>query len=159
MCGPGWMAPRGASARLRRGNGSSSTRSWPPTPPTPTLAPMASTAKIDPPTDSTPTADPFAWDPDPMVLVSRRNRVVVVPTDILRGEMSPEQVKRWSTPISEIGQVGSRQERQVAFVAGVNFLGAHTSVWALRGTAESRRAPHGPRLVIQLEAVSPHKKG
>lgn len=87
--------------------------------------------------------DPFAWEPDPVVLVSRRPRSIVFPADLLRGEPTAEQVKRWNTPPTDIGQAAHRTDAMMAILPGVNFLGTFTSSWLLR-THDGRMAPQGP---------------
>lgn len=89
-----------------------------------------------------PIADPFAWDPDPVVLVSRRNRVLTFPAALLRGEMSDDAVKRYMDPMRDIGAVGTREEKMLALVAGVNFLGTRTTSWGLLKT-QPNHAPTG----------------
>lgn len=89
-----------------------------------------------------PIADPFAWDPDPVVLVSRRNRVLTFPAALLRGEMSDDAVRRYMDPPKDSGAVGTREEKMLAVLAGVNFLGARTTAWSHLRTQQSH-APTG----------------
>lgn len=100
------------------------------------MPPAEKTQHRDP--DQTP-ADPFAWDPDPLVLVSRRNRALYFPGALLRGEATPEQVKAWTNPEA---LSTSRDEKHLALFAGVNFLGAFTSSWLYR-QHDGRSAPQG----------------
>lgn len=88
-----------------------------------------------------PTRDPFAWEDDPLVLVSRRHRAIDFPTALLRGDMSPEAVARYKVPPDQaIG--GGRDSKSLHLIAGVNFLGARTTSWAFRALGPNQ-APQG----------------
>lgn len=89
------------------------------------------------PTDTTPPADPFAWDPDPLVLVSRRPRILYFPRVLATRDATEDDYKRWRSDSSTTAQ---RQEEQMAVGAGVTFLGTHTTSWADLAT----RPGHAP---------------
>lgn len=92
---------------------------------------MPTAAKSDPaddrPVAPTPPTDPFAWDPDPLVVVSRRGRIVMFPADLLREEPSDEQVKSWTT--WKETRAEERDEKQLVFHPGVNFVACRTSAF------------------------------
>lgn len=92
----------------------------------------------------TPPADPFAWDPDPLVLVSRRHRSLTFPAALLRGEMSDDAVRRYLEPPKDPGAVGMREEKTLGLLAGVNFLGTRTTSWALLRTQPQHAPTGGP---------------
>lgn len=100
-------------------------------------------------------ADPFAWDPDPVVLVSRRHRALYIPSGVLRGEPTPAQVKAWTDPAA---LSTARDERHVSLLAGVNFLGAFTSSWLYR-LHDGRAAPQGPPPVDSCVLLWPSTNG
>lgn len=93
--------------------------------------------------EKNPPADLFAWDPDPLVLVSRHNRVLPFPAALLRGDMTDEQVRRHFDPPRDIALAGAKEEETLTLIAGVNFLGARTTSWAYLKTAP-QGAPSGP---------------
>lgn len=128
---------------------------WPRLLPTPTLAAMPLVEKTTtPPPMPPPTADD-AWDPDPIVLVSRRDRSLYFPGALLRGDPSSEQIKVWTNPQ---GRVGERDERFLKLTAGVNFLGTLTSSWLYR-TFDGRTAPQGPPAVDKCILLYPDTNG
>lgn len=93
------------------------------------------------PPDEVPT-DPFAWDPDPVVLVSRRPRILYFPHVLLQRDATPEEVRRWAGANDE-NTAGRRRDEQMFVQAGVTFLGtmmtsspAGCSTWS----ASERRA-------------------
>ena len=88
-------------------------------------------------TADAPTLSP-AWDRDPVVVASRRPRVMYFPGKVLLGDPTPADLKRWSGGDStgmDRGDVAVRIE------AGITFLGAFTTQWALRGVASMAQAP------------------
>lgn len=98
---------------------------------------MAAAEKTPPPVDR------FAWDPDPLVLVSAHNRVLPFPAALLRGDMTDEQVRRHFDPPRDPSLAGAKDEKTLNLIAGVNFLGARTTSWAYLKTAP-QGAPSGP---------------
>lgn len=109
-----------------------------------------------PPTDLH--ADPFAWDRDPMVVVSRRHRVIMYPAALLTREMTADEVAAHFAPPTTPNDVHQRDEKMLALYAGVNFLGAHTSVWHYQKHAE-RNMPQGAPPESALKLVWPFTTG
>lgn len=95
--------------------------------------------------------DPFAWQPDPVVVVSRRNRVLAYPADLVKGDPTPEQVKRWTNPEA---RAEHRNDKMLALIAGVNFIGCRTSSWAYLHTQQGQQ-PQGPPQDSQQVLVWP----
>jgi hypothetical protein len=110
-----------------------------------------------PPADAPP-PDPFAWEPDPMVVVSRRNRSIMFPTALLRGPMSVDDIKRYLEPPRDVNAVGNRDEKMLSLHAGVNFIGCRTSTWLLR-SADGRGAPVGPPPDDKCALLWPYTNG
>lgn len=113
---------------------------------------MAAAEKTAPPVDH------FAWDADPLVLVSRHNRVLPFPAALLRGEMTDEQVRRHFDPPRDISMAGNRDEKTLALIAGVNFLGARTTSWAYLKTIP-QGAPTGAPDQNSMVTVWPYCTG
>lgn len=86
--------------------------------------------KNPPPSDTTP-ADPFAWDPDPTVLVSRRARILYFPKVLASREATDAERSAWR---SQESTIILRGEEQLAVGPGVTFLGTWTTSWADRHT-------------------------
>lgn len=85
-----------------------------------------------------PATAPDGWDPNPIVLVSKRIRIFSFPQDLLLGPVDAEIRKAWRKPES---RAGDRGEISVTINAGVTFLGNRTSAWALRKIDDPGRAP------------------
>ncbi len=91
-----------------------------------------------------------AWDRDPIVVASRRPRVMYFPAKVLLGEPSAADLKKWHGPEAtgmDRGDVAMRIE------AGITFLGAFTTQWMLRGVQSMSQAPKvapGPDLCTVL---------
>ena len=109
--------------------------------------------KNPPPTDSAP-ADPFAWDPDPLVLVSRRARILYFPKVLATRDATDADYQRWH---ADTATIASRQEEQLAVGAGVTFLGTWTTSWndlhTTRGHATSIPDPSKMLLVEPFSRV------
>lgn len=88
---------------------------------------MPQAEKTPPPNDTETARDPFAWDPDPLVLVSRRPRILYFPKVLAQREATDADYKRWRADDST---ALSRHEEQMAVGAGVTFLGCYTTSWA-----------------------------
>ncbi len=110
---------------------------------------MAQTATKTPADELPP--DPFAWQPDPVVVVSRRNRVLAYPADLIKGDPTPEQVRRWTNPEA---RAEHRNDKMLALIAGVNFIGCRTSSWAYLHTQQGQQ-PQGPPQDSQQVLVWP----
>lgn len=82
-----------------------------------------------------PTPALFAWEADPVVVVSRRPRALYYPADLLRGDATPAQVKAWTDP-----KGGEYERKFLALQAGVNFIGVLTSSWLYKNF-DGRSAP------------------
>jgi len=113
---------------------------------TPTLARMPQAEKTPPPTDTT-HADPFAWDPDPLVLVSRRPRILYFPRVLAQREATDRDYQQWREPGSTALH---RQEEQMAVGAGVTFLGCYTTSWADLETARGHATavPNSVKMIL-----------
>lgn len=112
---------------------------------------------VDPDTTEPP-FDPWAWDPDPVVVVSRRPRVLYFPPDLLLREPTEADVKRWTSANGSGGgdiAWSSTLNKQLALGAGVTFLGAYTSSWAYHTTAPGH-APKGPPPPDKMLLVQPY---
>ncbi len=109
---------------------------------------MPQAEKTPPPNDQT-SADPFAWDPDPLVLVSRRPRIIYFPKSLAMREATDADRRAWRTDTSTSVQ---RQEEQMSFGAGVTFLGAYTTSWAdLDARPGQAPATPDPRKMLLVE--------
>lgn len=97
--------------------------------------------------DEPPKPGPFAWDPDPIVVVSRRNRILHFPGALLSGPVSEDQRARWFAPpeglaASAPGLLRNQDQRDLELNYGATFLGVCTSAWKYRA-ADDRNAPRG----------------
>ena len=102
-------------------------------------------------------ADPFAWDPDPVVLVSRRPRILYFPHVLLEREATADELKRWSAD-DEQNTPTRRRDEQFGIQAGVTFLGTYTTSWAdmeTRFGQASSGPAHGARMLL----VEPFVRG
>lgn len=102
--------------------------------------------------DETETAKPdlFAWDPDPVVVVSRRPRVLYFPTDLLLREPTEADVAKWTADTWP-----ATLNKPIAVGAGVTFLGTYTSSWAYL-SATPGNAPKGPPHPEKMRLVQPY---
>jgi hypothetical protein len=116
---------------------------------------MPQAEKNPPPSVDVHAADPFAWDPDPLVLVSRRGRALYFPGALLRAPATDAQVKTWTATEARTGE---RDEKHVALLAGVNFLGALTSTWALRAVV-GHNVPTGAPAPDKCALLWPYTSG
>lgn len=82
--------------------------------------------------------DPFAWTPDPVVAVCRRERVLYVPGVLLRRDPSDAEKRRWRDPA---GRPENRAEVGLRLLIGATFLGAYATSWDLRGVDGPHAAP------------------
>lgn len=87
------------------------------------------------PDDPTPTP---AWDPNPLVVVSRRNRNFLFPAAVLLRDPTPEDLLRWYGPKADPAE---RAEQTVTVLAGITFLGAMTTCWKLKDIRNASEAP------------------
>lgn len=94
--------------------------------------------------------DLFAWDPDPVVVVSRRPRVLYFPPDLLLRDATDKDVALWTSD-----RWSATQNKQLALGAGVTFLGCYTSSWAYHSTAPGH-APKGPPPPDKCILVQPY---
>lgn len=101
-------------------------------------------------TPEAPRADLFAWDPDPVVVVSRRPRVLYFPPDLLSREPTEADVALWTSD-----RWSSTQNKMLAIGAGVTFLGCYTSSWAYLSTTMGH-APKGPPPPDKCILVQPY---
>jgi len=85
-----------------------------------------------------PPANPVAWDRDPIVVASRRARVLYFPAKLLLAEATEADLARWSDKNST-GM--DRGDASVRIEAGITFIGAFTTQWALRNVASFQQAP------------------
>jgi hypothetical protein len=117
----------------------------------PTLPRMAAnpdTARAAP-TSTTPYVP--KWDADPVVLCSRRARIIPFPTVLLLREPTAADLQAINAP-PELGRV--RDESQMTVLAGVNFLGAFTTAWdplmfrAASAQAAPRSAPNTDHCIL-----------
>lgn len=105
---------------------------------------MAATAKTLP-TPDTDDRDPFAWDPDPIVLVSKRPRRLYFPRLLIDRDATPEEIKAWTTPPDPLPNGATRpgphlpsvrQDQWIVAQAGVTFLGTYSTSWADLATVQ-----------------------
>jgi hypothetical protein len=89
------------------------------------LVPEKTSPKADDP--ATDDRGPFWWDPDPLVLVSRRPRILYFPKVLASRDPTPRDYEAWR---SQESTTLRRQEEQLAVGAGVTFLGTYTTSWA-----------------------------
>lgn len=102
--------------------------------------------------------DHRAWDPDPVVVVSRRNRILHYPGALLRGDVSAEQRARWFAMPDEFAAASpallrNQDPRDLELNYGVTFLGTFTSCWKYRA-ADDRNIPRsappeGDRVLVE----------
>ena len=102
--------------------------------------------------DEVTTRDPWEWQSNPTVLVSKRTRKVQFPRALLNGEATPEQMAKWLAPESTSIE---RSETTLTMLAGVTFLGTWTSAWALRGIGSAGQAPKGALAESSMVLVTP----
>lgn len=90
---------------------------------------MSQTAKSDPSPSAPETPFVLAWDPDPLVVCSRRTRDVSVPAALLMRDPTEKERAAWAAPtaMSMVAQVTVRLN------AGATFLGAGVTQWLYRG--------------------------
>mgnify|MGYP003654407926 CR=1 FL=1 len=96
--------------------------------------------------------DPWEWQSNPTVLVSKRLRRVQFPRALLAGEASAEQMAKWLAPecLST-----DRNEVTLNILAGVTFLSTWTSAWALRSIGGASQAPKGAPAESAMVLVAP----
>lgn len=94
----------------------------------------------------------FEWTRDPLVLVSRRIRDLSFPGALLAREPSDVDLRRWADPNNRQNNVG---EHKVRVLAGVTFLGALTSAWALRAVSGPGQAPRAAPADDAMVLVGP----
>lgn len=81
---------------------------------------------------------PFSptWTRDPWVAVSKRMRHIYFPTSVLQRKPTPEEFAALRLPPTTGARAVERSLLRLC--AGVTFLGAYTSVWALRDARDLR---------------------
>lgn len=79
-----------------------------------------------------------AWDPNPLVVVSRRTRNLVFPAAVLQREPTKEDMIKWYGPTSK---AEDRDDKIVTVQAGITFLGTLTTAWTLKEITKSSDAP------------------
>jgi hypothetical protein len=112
---------------------------------------MAKTPTADDPT--TPPADPFAWDPDPTVLVSRRSRRFYVPRVLFERDATEAERATWKSRDSLASQRG---DSHVVAQAGLTFLGTLMTSWrdwTAHSSAQVSQVPDMSRAVL-LQPIS-----
>lgn len=120
--------------------------SWRWRPPRSTLPSMAKTqAEAD-------ARSPFEWTRDPLVLVSRRIRDLSFPGALLLRDPTEADLRRWRDTNSRTNNVN---EHKVRVLAGVTFLGALTTAWALRAVTGPGQAPRSAPADDALILVRP----
>ena len=112
-----------------------------------TLRVMPQTAPSDAP-DAPPS---FEWDNDPTVVVSRRPRNVAFPGGLIFREPTAGDLKAWRDPNAR----NAATEHKLTLGAGVNFLGALTSAWSLRGVPGPGQAPRSAPPDTELMIINP----
>lgn len=122
-----------------------------------TLLAMADTKSSAP--APAPAQVPYApkWDPDPLVLCSRRSRVIPFPTALLLRAPTAAELAAIDAP-PEAGKV--RDESYLTVLAGVNFLGTWTTAWdpGLHRAASSQAAPRGAPANDRCILVAPYSR-
>ena len=99
-----------------------------------------------PETSDTPPKDPWAWNDNPTVVVSRRTRIIQFPGALLRGPVDEATQSAWlrdpGDPRNEYdaGLARNQDRRDLVLSMGVTFLGEFTSSWLYR-THETRDMP------------------
>lgn len=97
------------------------------------------------------------WDADPVVLCSRRSRIIPFPTLLLLRQPTEAEARAIAAP-PELGKVYDTGHMTVD--AGANFLGAMTTAWdpqAFRA-ASSQAVPRGAPSVDHCILVAPHSR-
>lgn len=99
------------------------------------MAANPDTARAEKPAPYVPT-----WDKDPVVLVSRRARIIPFPTVVLLREPTEADRRVIDAP-PELGK--ARDESMMTVLSGVNFLGTLTTAWdpALHRAPSHQEAP------------------
>lgn len=111
------------------------------------------------PETSAPPVDLFAWEPDPVVVVSRRNRILHFPGALLTGPVSDERRAAWFAPpeglaAGSLGLARNQNPHDLEVNYGVTFLGVKTSVWKYRA-ADDRNTPRGAPPEADRHLVEP----
>lgn len=106
---------------------------------------MTAAEKMTPPAPQgdDPPPDPFAWESDPTVLVSRRSRILMFPQALVERTPSAAEVAAWYAP--DAGAHRTRSEQMLSIHAGVTFLGAYTTSWDYLHTTPGHAPTGAPR--------------
>ena len=120
-----------------------------------TLRVMPQNAPSDPARDAADAPVSFEWTRDPTVIVSRRPRNVAFPGGLIHREPTPKDVAAWRN----VDARNAATEHKLVLGAGVNFLGALTSSWALRavngpGQAPRSAPPDGDIMLVTPETTA-----
>jgi hypothetical protein len=107
--------------------------------------------KTDPTTDP---VDPFAWDPDPQVLVARRGRILYFPSVLAQRALKDTEVAALRKRQADAALM---VDPQFAVRPGVNFLGTWYTSWADLRTTPGH-ASKGPNPSAPLGLLEPYCK-
>lgn len=80
------------------------------------------------------------WDADPLVVISKRIYDLSFPLPVLFSEPTKEDFDRWYKPEAI---AADRGDKIIRLHAGVTFLGAFTTSWALRDIVDPNMVPKG----------------
>jgi hypothetical protein len=112
---------------------------------------MPQNAQSDPAREPADIPASFEWTRDPVVLVSRRPRNIAFPGGLIHREPTAADLKAWRDPNAR----NVISEHKLTLWAGVNFLGALTSAWALRSVPGPGQAPRSPPADGDMMVVTP----
>jgi hypothetical protein len=107
--------------------------------------------KTDPTNDH---VDPFAWDPDPQVLVARRGRILYFPSVLAQRALKDAEVAALRKRQADAALM---VDPQFAVRPGVNFLGTWCTSWADLRTTPGH-ASKGPNPSAPLGLLEPYCK-
>lgn len=90
------------------------------------------------------------WDPNPLVVVSKRNRSLYFPKILLQRDITSEDEATWAKELeaAESGKTGKtplniRQEAPLYLAAGVNLIGCYSSVFSFKKLEQNQRPVDG----------------
>ncbi len=103
---------------------------------------MSQTSKSDPAAQHGDPPAPFrlAWDPDPLVVCSRRTRNLSVPSVLLIRDATQKELAEWANPTG----MSLPSRVTITLNAGATFLGAAVSMWHFRALQSANQVPKGP---------------
>lgn len=88
-----------------------------------------------------PAAVPAEWDRDPYVIASRRARNIAFPAVLLLRPATETELTKWRS-VDSTGM--DRSDASMRIEAGITFLGALTTQWALQSVDNQAKAPKNP---------------